>query len=221
MSLLTINGAPVTKGDIFLPRYGSWWADVETDNDALYEGRVTLTCGDLEIVGTVVPGAGGVSDGTGRWHVRGGLAWDTVVEARPYQTDASSGVPLRTVLTDAARDCGAWDAGVDLPPAARVGSSYSRIAGPARDTLDQLRARGCPPWYMTPAGRTVFAVRPSPTITATARVRRRNLAHGLRWVSVDEYAPWSPGAVFEGATLGYVLIQATERDTVLELKDAT
>ncbi len=216
MSLVRINGANAPKAEIYQPRYGSWWADVETDNDAVLSGDVTLTIGDMTLAGTIKEG--GVSDGTGRWHVRGGLAWDTVIAERPYQSDANAGVRLRTVLTDAARDCGAFAAGVDLPTDTRVGSSYSRVAGSGRSTLDALLPYGCPPWYVSTAGRTVFARRAATDITAVARVRRRNLAHGLRWVSVDEYAPWIPGGVFEGATLDYVLIRATERDTIIELK---
>lgn len=217
MSLVQIGGVSGTTAEIYRPRYGTWRGVVNTGTDTILSGSVSVSVGDLSLSGVIVDG--GISGGVGRWLVRGSAAWDAVIGARAYHTDAAAGVRLRTVLIDAARDCGAYDAGVTLPNDARVGSSFLRPEGRARLILAGLRESGlCPPWYTADDGGTVFAERSGGEVQAAARVKVRDLALGLRWVAVDEYAPWTPGSLFEGGRLDYVVIRVGERDSILELR---
>lgn len=217
MSLVTVGGVSCTTAEIHRPRYGSWRGVVDTDGDSTLSGVVSLVIGDLTLSGVIA--GGGVSGGVGRWEVRGSVAWDKVIASRPYQTDAAAGVRLRTILIDAARDCGAYDAGLTLPSDARAGSSFLRSEGPARLLLATLRASGlCPPWYVDTNGGTVFAERSAGEVSSVSRVKDRNLALGLRWIGVDEYAPWTPGALFEGGRIDYVVIRANKRDSLLEVR---
>lgn len=218
MSLATIGNQRSTRGQLYVPSYGAWTAYVHTDNETLLSGVATVSIGDLTMTGTIVPGQSGISASEGYYAVQGGIAWETRIGQRAYQTDASSGVRLKTILRDIAQDAGVDVATVDFPPDVRAGSSWERLPGLARSALDVLRDSGlAPPWYLTPAGRTVFAARATGEIREGARVKRRSLDLGIRYLQVDSYAPWVPGLSFEGATIGAVRFRWTSETATVEL----
>lgn len=223
MSFATLERQNAPTVELFRPRYGQWWADVETDNPTLLTGDVSLVVGDLTLAGAIE--RGGISGGIGRYRVRGGLAWSTLVPAVSYHAD--SGVRLRTVLADLARDAGAslarargasetaaLAAGnelvgrLDYPTDIPLGASVLRPAGLAREALARLREhRLIPPWYASDAGRTVFAVRSPGALTAPRTPARRNTARGVLWTAVDAVAWASPGGTLEGATVDSVTVR--------------
>ena len=218
MSLIALEGRGGTELTLYQPRYGQWRGDVLLDVPDELSGKVTLSVGDVSLVGTIE--SGGPSGGTARYLVVGGLAWSTRVAPADYRTEAATGVRLKTVLIDLARACGAYADGVDLPPDTRLGDSYSRLSGPAREALSRLASVGaCPSWYMSNEGRTVFGERTGGAIDVPHRVRDpRVLTLGIRRVSSDTYAPWVPGATFEGARIDSVLTRITMRDSIIELR---
>ena len=216
MSLATVGGQNSTRGELFIPAYGSWTARAYTDNDTKLSGDVAVAIGDLSMSGAI--SFGDISGSLGEYLIRGALAWDNDIECESYQSDAGSGIRLRTVITDAAQDAGVALSSIDFPEDVRVGSSWARAAGPAWAALDAIRIFGLAPrWYVSPAGRTVFAERPTGEIKADARVKRRALALGIRYLHVDAYAPWAPGLSFEGVAISYVRFRWTREDVIVEL----
>lgn len=195
-----------------LPRYGSAWARVETENGAVANGPATLIVGDLALIGAVVDGQSGEngpSSWAGIW--RSGTAWDTVLPRRPaYQND--SGVRLLTVLNQLASDC---RAAIVPPSNATMGAFWTRASRGAdnkprtgRDELDALiKGRFLAPWWPDPLGVTRFSVRAGIPVVAAARVIARDLTRGWRTMGTESPLAFTPGNVFEGATIERVIVR--------------
>jgi hypothetical protein len=225
----TLNGKPLTRCELRIPRYGQWQADVDVDTTATLAGRVTLIVGDLQLVGDVVPGRAGF-DAPARFRaiVKGGLAWDTLLTmttarpARSYQSDSPNGVRLKSILLDLAIDCGGVS--LELPADVRIGAAFSRLAStpsaPLRgvDVLAALVARGrILPWWVDLAGVTRFTTRTGPAVTAAARVLARDLGAGMRLLGVDSASAFLPGGTFEGVTIGKTIIRETKGELRVEV----
>jgi hypothetical protein len=199
--------------ELHLPRYGTAWAKVATQNGTVSPGPALLTIGNLPHVGTVIDGQSGIngpSAWVGIW--RNGTAWDTVLPPRPaYQNDA--GIKLSTILTDLAKDCGR--AVIVQPPDAIVGAYWVRASRAAdgrprtgRDELAALiRARILPAWWVDPLDVTRFGVRVAPPVTAATRILGRDLTRGLREGGTESPLAFMPGASFEGQVIERVIIR--------------
>ena len=154
-----VSGERVISGDLLIPRYGLWTADVLLANATTLPPQITLTVGDLSLVGNVFR----QSDFAGSRGLRlvGGLGgWRTKVPARAYRNPA--GVNLAMVAGDLAIECGEqMGAMVDR----FLGASYARFAGPASDTLRALFKF----WHVDPAGVTQGVDWPTSAVTVTGR----------------------------------------------------
>lgn len=215
----SIGNQRSTSGRIHVPAYGDWCAHVRTDSDVLLSGSVKVAIGDLALTGVIDDAHSGISESCGFYLVRGAPLWDVEIAERAYQTDAGGGVRLRTIIRDCAQDAGVDVATVDFPTDVRIGSAWGRVRGPARRTLDALRAGSlAPAWYVSTAGRTVFGARTSGAIGAAARVKRRRPDLGVTYVRVDSEAAWVPGLSFEGVVLASVLYRWTPEDAIVELR---
>jgi len=104
MSDLTVNGVPVLRGDLLLPRVGQWSADLVLDAETAPSGSVAIESPmGLRLVGTVER----ASSVEGRVEVRiqagaNGLAR----QLEPVAYRPVGGVRVRTILEDWARACG-------------------------------------------------------------------------------------------------------------------
>ncbi len=217
----TLGTQLIQRVELHYPRYGTAWARVSTVANAVPSGPATLTVGDLALTGTVLPGRGGEdspSSWAGIWV--NGAGWDTALPARPpYQND--SGVRLKTVLLDLAKDCGV---SVTLPADVPIAPHWGRVmlAGngaprTGRDELAMLVRRGyIPTWYVTPANGTMFATRSSGPVTAATRVLSRDLTRGRRVLGCESPAAFIPGGTFEGATIERVVVHESAGKMTLE-----
>lgn len=104
MSDLTVNGVPVLRGDLLLPRVGQWSADLVLDAETAPSGSVAIESPmGLRLVGTVER----ASSVEGRVEVRiqagaNGLAR----QLEPVAYRPVGGVRVRTILEDLARASG-------------------------------------------------------------------------------------------------------------------
>ena len=150
----TINGQAMTRATIVVPRWGIWWADVETVEGPVLSGAVTLALGGASFVGTIV--SGGVYEGRGRYRVVAGSGgWRNEIAAEAYRSEL--GVRLLTVLTDAARAAGET---MGTFTDRSVGPAFVRPAGEAARVLDLLQPEA---WHVDEAGVTQVGLRAAAT----------------------------------------------------------
>lgn len=185
MSTSTLSGLTVTRARVQLPAWGMWFADVEVDSTDTLSGSVDLVIADATFVGTIL--TGGAVSGRGRWRIVGGAGgWGSEIAEKHYANDA--GVNRSLVLGDAASDAGET---IEDVPAGVVGTSWTRRAGPASDTLEQLYPSG---WYVGVDGVTRIGAWPSTTYTGGApAVEPFDPARGRVVLAADEIATLVPG----------------------------
>lgn len=152
MSPLLLGSVTALSVRLLIPWVGPWVADVDLDLDSskpLPSGRVVLTCGGTQLIGTVD------NDGSGRLGekarvriVAGAGSWHKHVARQEFHNDA--GLKSTDVLTATAGAVGetiveqtplAWDV------------RYARAAGPASSVLDGLS------WYVDAQGVTQVRAR--------------------------------------------------------------
>lgn len=209
----------VTRLHAHIPPAGGWIARCNLDKGAPpAPGPVTLTIGDLQIVGAVLPSRGGLdSPDNPAVVVAGGYGWHApLMTAGKYRS--ASNVRLTTVIRDLAAAAVYQGGPVTgeayvAPPEVFLGPFYGWEAHtPSRPVrgrmvLADLVARGAiPTWRVQPAGQTVFTTWPAaPAADAFGRIVDRNLARGLRLAKLDNaVAAWLPGATVQGVAIARV-----------------
>ena len=187
----TINGVNIVAGSLAIPRVGMWTADVAIATDEAMSGAATVVLGNLTLTGTIYrsnPFAGQT-----RARIVGGAAgWRTQLGAKAYTN--ASGVSLRMILNDAAKECGEH---VTLATDTQVGPFYARLAGIASTTLRAF----CPQWYVDTSGVTQIGDWPTVVVASPFVVTDQRPDEGLVEIATEDYASWLPGASFSGPTL--------------------
>jgi len=185
----TVGELRVTRAEIVIPPSGPWSGNFSLDRDELLEGKITLTLGDLELVGTV--SRGGTYVGAAAYRiVAGANGWGNELPAKHYQSPAS--VQLTTVLEEAARTVKET---VRPGYAARsLGQHWVREKAPAKRLLNALLGKGG--WYVAENGETVVGARASAPVTA-----QHDLLHVDTAEQSVELATESPAAFMPGGTL--------------------
>jgi hypothetical protein len=206
----SISGEPVAYVMAHVPRYGAWLSEVECTGPLELSGVVTITIGDLSMVGTIIEG--GVDNGVGRYRIVGGNEWNTIVPALSYQSD--TGVQLQTVIKDLARECGA---GVVLPSDQLLGETFVHAAGIARQALATIRDLFGVPWWPDVDGKTVFGPREYAAIGFDVVVSKRNMTHGIAYISPETFLPFLPGCIFEGKIVRRTIFRARAKRNIVEL----
>lgn len=145
MSEVSISGAAVTRGVIYLPLAGVWVADLDVDTDAELAGRVTVTADARSFTGTVVRGA--VSHGLWRGRIVGGAAGLRAdLPARAYRGALLADV-LADVLSESGETADALSASLDI-----AAPLWHRLAGRATDTVATIARAAGLSWRVTAAG---------------------------------------------------------------------
>ncbi len=182
-------------GKVQIPSWGCPFADVTLDGEHVVSGAVELKISDLAVQCTVLSSR----PEKGRTPVRlvGGKAgWGTSVPAKDYTNDA--GVRTRTVLEDAARECGELFDGDSVDSSARLGPAWTRRAGPARDVLNLIAPKG---WYVGEDGITRLGARTGTEVDAKApRVQEVDHARGIVGLATEAIATILPGVTVDGLT---------------------
>lgn len=134
MSVTTVNGSLVKHGSIFVPVSGAGRIVLNVEADKQPTGLLSVRVGERSIVATVDERKSGefvnssfvvATFGAGGWHKS--------IPRKDYKNDF--GVLRRTVIEQAAADCGETLESTDVTP---IGGDYVRTEGPAADALAQL-----------------------------------------------------------------------------------
>lgn len=197
-----VSGIGIRRVALALPRYGAWRASVELVGAEAPTGAVTLTVGDLSLVGTVVEGGLDSTDAPSV-AIEGAPGWKRPLEA-PLSYQSDGGVRLRTVVSDLASRAGEP---VEQPVDVDLGRFWGRAAtGRLRDVLSVLRLRGrLGPWRVDPDGVTRFGVREGGE-ASQARVLSRKRSLGLLRVGTESPADLLPGKSLEGEAIERVFL---------------
>ena len=159
-----VNGQRLTGVRVLVSNRGPWVAECDFEGAPNVSGRVTITIGELRLVGTVDATASGTFGLQRRARIVAGAgAWADQVPPLDYHNDA--GVKARAVADDAARAVGET-IGTFVPAAERLGNDYVRQAGPASRALDN--ASGGAPWRVDYEGVTHVGPRPMTPLAASA-----------------------------------------------------
>lgn len=217
----TLGSQDIGRLSLHIPPAGSWWADVTLAAAPLPApgSRLTLTVGDLTLLGTVKRAATeDAPNGTGslpRVIMQGGLGWEALLP-RGGAYMAPGGVRLLTVLQDLAGLAGepyVAPGDVLLPDNYRWPTSTATEPVRCRSVLASFVRRGAlTTWRMDPAtGLTRFDAWPSAgAADSKGRVTKRDGDRGIRFVGLDtSVAAFLPGATLEGATIARVKVYET------------
>ena len=183
-----------------IPRVGAWTADLQLAGAQAVSGAVPVVIGNLTLLGTVVRST--QYGGQTRARLVGGYGgWRMSVSEQGY----GGGVLLSHVLSDVAAACGEQVA----PTTGLVGSAWTRLQGPASDTLWQLLGQGLlPGWYVAPNGVTVPSTWPATTINTPFTVTDQAPDEGRCTIATEDYASWLPGASFTSPLTVGTLVNA-------------
>lgn len=191
VATVTLADVRATKARSTLSAWGAWHADVALDGEHTLTGQVTLDLAGLLLQGTVL--SGGPSEGRSFYRVVGGRGgWGKELPRKSYSNDA--GVRLATVLEDAARECGEVIEGVS--PSMRLGPSYTRPEGPAREVLELNAPQA---WYVGEDGITRLGRRPTFELGASVpRVSPVDHTRRTLTIAPESLSGLVPGVTFDG-----------------------
>lgn len=208
-----LNGQPIGKVTLAMPRYGSWRADVLlTQGEPPTEGAATtLVVGDLTLAGTVLRSG---LDAPGQPHatVVGAPGWERAITA-PLSFRSDVEVRLSTVLKDLAKLAGET---IEQPTERTIAQHFTAIANKTqarlriRDVLAALyRAGYVEPWRVDADGVTRFGARVGTEATGRATKLRARADLGQVVYGVDAPAQFIPGNTVEGETIERLVVRET------------
>jgi hypothetical protein len=207
----SVDGQRLTSVRVIVGNIGPWFADLELEDAPDLTGKVTITLGALQLVGTVVPQQTGTFAQQRKCRVvGGGNGWGTMLGPKDYHNDA--GIKAQAIAADAAREAGET-LGTFVPAAERVGNDFVRRSALASSVLEEVIGDGVA-WWVDYAGATQAGPRSATAIPATTY---EVLAHDPR-TSIITLAVDDPGAVRVGSILSERLdAPQTVRDLELHL----
>jgi len=187
-----LNGERITTARLTVPYYGTWVADVTLALATAIPPAVTLTIGDMVMVGHVLRMASFAGSRSAR--IVGGFGgWPKAVAARAYRS--AGGVRASMVLGDAAIEVGEQ---VKLATDSTLGTAYVREAGPASRVLRYLAGSL---WWVDALGVTQVGARAAMAITSAFTVVAYNGGRGRFEVATEAPADWQPGRTFTSPTV--------------------
>jgi hypothetical protein len=194
---MTLNGARALSVRLFIPERGAWLADVDLDPElgtTAPTGKVTLTIGAGQLVGTVDPRfSGRFASGARLRVVAGGGGWDHPTKAQHFHNDA--GVKDSVVESRTAAAVGET---MNVPSPASLGADFARDTGAAARVFEDRD------WYVDLAGVTQAGLRPTSAPDATLEVLGYDAVSQRLEVSCD--AVVLPGTTFTDARFDGTLV---------------
>ncbi len=176
--MITIAGRLAREAALLVPWQGQWVLKATLDG-AAPAGKVAVTWGAANLLGSVDPSATGVWQGETLVTIVGGFGWSTVLAAQWLQNDAGlSGLAVAQQTAQLAGEAlvstaAAWRA-------LRV--SYGRPKQPGARTLADLLAAGST-WWVDLDGTTRAGARPS--TAAPKRVEVLEVEADRRFASLE------------------------------------
>lgn len=203
MSYPTLNGEPVDRVRISMPRVGAWHAEVRTTSDTEIvsdASSATLVIDGVTFVGTLVRGGVWGSRWTGKI-VGGAGGLSLSLPAKFY----SSGPSIKTIVADILREAGeTLSSSADSTITATILPKWQRIAGPASRALTAICDSAGASWRVLGDGTIWIGVDTFPTATVTHTLLDEDWIAGITDIKPD--APdLTPGVTFEGHRLSYVV----------------
>ena len=190
-----LDDIPIMRGQVTIPAYGIWHADLWLDREVALSGQVRLALADISALATVVRVIGFLGQ-TGVRIVGGYGGWRTSVPGLQYA--AATGLSLRTVLAHTAADVGEL---VDAADTA-IGTAYVRAVGPASRVLQSLIPGA---WYMGFDGVTYAAPRPAGVVANRYMTMDVSQPASAYTVATDSPGEWLPGRTFTGPSTSGVI----------------
>lgn len=200
MNHLDANGLRVVSARVTIPPVGTWVADIELSGDLPLVSPVTLTLGNLVLVGVVI--RDGVIGGDRSARLIGGTGgWRRTVTPLAYTNPA--GVPASMVLGDLATEAGEVIDPAELATmsALVLGQAFTREATQASTVLRQVPGVGGA-WWVDPLGVTHVLPRLTGVpIVAEYLVEDYKPADGWLLISTEDLAAFVPGGLVSTPTL--------------------
>lgn len=190
-----LDDIPIMRGQVTIPAYGIWHADLWLDREVALSGQVRLALADISALATVVRVIGFLGQ-TGVRIVGGYGGWRTSVPGLQYA--AATGLSLRTVLAHTAADVGEL---VDAADTA-IGTAYVRAVGPASRVLQSLIPGA---WYVGFDGVTYATPRPAGVVANRYMAMDVGQPAGAYVVATDSPGEWLPGRSFTGPSTSGVI----------------
>ena len=190
-----LDDIPIMRGQVTIPAYGIWHADLWLDREVALSGQVRLALADISALATVVRVIGFLGQ-TGVRIVGGYGGWRTSVSGLQYA--AATGLSLRTVLAHTAADVGEL---VDAADTA-IGTAYVRAVGPASRVLQSLIPGA---WYVGFDGVTYAAPRPAGVVANRYMTMDVSQPASAYTVATDSPGEWLPGRTFTGPSTSGVI----------------
>ena len=190
-----LDDIPIMRGQVTIPAYGIWHADLWLDREVALSGQVRLALADISALATVVRVIGFLGQ-TGVRIVGGYGGWRTSVPGLQYA--AATGLSLRTVLAHTAADVGEL---VDAADTA-IGTAYVRAVGPASRVLQSLIPGA---WYVGFDGVTYAAPRPAGVVANRYMTMDVSQPASAYTVATDSPGEWLPGRTFTGPSTSGVI----------------
>lgn len=191
----TLAGFRVTDACMQIPKWGRSYTIASLDGEHEVSGAVELVVGDLVAHCFVLAS----KPEKGRTPVRlvaGNGGWGKTIPKKDYTNDA--GVRTRTVLEDAARECGEVFDSASVSADARLGPAWTRPEGPAIDVLDLIAPRG---WYVGEDGATRVGARAGSDVgPKIPRVQEVDHARATVVLASESIATILPGITVDGLT---------------------
>lgn len=187
-----LGNVRIASGDLAIPQYGLWSADVSLADDVAIPANTSIVLGNLTMACNVYRQTGFAGSRTCRV-VAGFGGWRNELAAKQY--DLPYGVRLSLVLGDAALEAGEK---INVPNDAIIGPGYVREKAPASRTLRQLAGEN---WYADASGTVQVAAWPTATIKTAYQVIDQDGGQGKVAIATEDYASWMPGTTFTNTFL--------------------
>lgn len=198
----TVNGLPVLRCTLHVPRIGAWHAQVSVEAEEVGDLDAFI---ELELPGSTWQGYArrvGAHHGRVEVLVVGG-AGGLVAELEPrYYADAPVSVPLGDIMRESGEQLSLTvDPSVQSPMLARWTRSRGRAG---RALADLVQTLGVESWRVLEDGTIWLGTEAWDEVSLEHDVLDEDPAHGRAALGVDEFV-LRPGTVLEGRGISYVL----------------
>jgi hypothetical protein len=205
VSAFSLNGTPLQRARVTVPRHGVWEGTCATAGvlDLAVGSAVSLVLGDLTMAGYVVAGGtfAGATEST--YTLAGGAAgWTSSIPA--WSLSSPTGVRLIDVAQRLAADAGEQFDLSSISSLTILGDHWQRPAGVASAALSQLFPLASGGWRVDPDGVTRVGPRPPAALPADLLFAVEDSPRDRRWarigISDDRVSAFLPGTIITTAS---------------------
>lgn len=200
MATGTLNGLPVERASVSIPKWGALLGDLQVASGELLSGPVQLELAGASFACTVI--AAGIYQERGWYRVAGGAGgWGKAID--PVEIRNEAGVKLSQALGAAARACGET---LGTITDRRLGPAYATPRAEASLGLSLLAPEA---WYVDEAGVTQIGARPATDFTKPFVVEDHRPDRARLTIAAEDIAGLVPGATVNGMAVASVRHELT------------